>query len=132
MPDSAIHQVYVTAPDEASLEADLLDQGLAEENDDGEVVPTIGVTMWTPRDGETTVDGETEYTYADYVLAVIGWTPHSREHVGVSDDKMDALLGAGTLANGTEVRPTIADLGLHDSEPRYTTYGVDPHGHSTP
>lgn len=127
---SHLQQLYAKAPDQQSLDADLLDQGLATEDEEGNVQPKIGVTTWTPVQSVTTnQDGEiTDRTYADFLLVLVSWTENSRDHAGISKEKVEALKSAGTLANGTEIvgqKQDVKDnLNLHESEPKITTYGV--------
>lgn len=120
-----IQQIYCKSASEADLEQDLLDQGLATQDDEGNVQSQIGVTTWTPRESSSTdADGNTTYTYADFVLALVGWTENSMAHAGLTQNEVDSLLAAGTLANGTEIGVDVSALGLHESEPQRTTYGA--------
>jgi hypothetical protein len=122
---SHINQIYCKAPDESSLEADLLDQDLATENEEGTVQPVISITTWTPAKNKTTdADGNVTVTEADYILCLVGWTENSMQAAGLSQSEVDQLLAAGTLANGTEIDVDVPSLDLHESEPRLTTYGA--------
>ena len=122
---SDIKQIYCKAPDRASLEADLLEQDLATEDEKGTVQPVISLTTWTPaKEKATDADGSVTVTRAEYILALVGWTENSMQAAGLTQAEVDALLGAGTLANGTEVDVDVSSLGLHGSEPRLTTYGA--------
>jgi hypothetical protein len=122
---SDIQQIYCKAPDRASLEADLLDQDLATEDEEGTVQPVISLTTWTPAKEKTTdQDGSVTLTRADYILALVGWTKNSMQTAGLTQEEVDSLLAAGTLPNGTEIDVDVSSLDLHESEPRLTTYGA--------
>lgn len=122
---SHITQVYAKAPDRASLDADLLEQGLAAQDEDGNVNPRIGVTVWTPLEQEDDPATDTdESVEASYVLALVGWTENSRKQAGLSQEEVNQLLTAGTLSNGTEIDIDISTLSLSGQEPRYKTYGA--------
>lgn len=122
---SNIQQIYCKVPDKNALELDLIEQGLATEEEEGNVQPTIGVTTWTPRESSSTdAEGNTTYTHADYILALVGWTENSMEAAGLSQEEVDSLLAAGTLSHGTEIGVDVSSLGLHESEPQRTTYGA--------
>lgn len=125
MPDPNIQQIYCKAPSESDLESDLLDQGLASKDEKGNVQPKIGVTTWTPLVQEDDPSTETDESQeASYILAVVGWTENSMQHAGLTQEQVDALLAAGTLANGTEIGVDVSSLSLAPSEPKLTTYGT--------
>jgi len=128
MPDPNIQQVYSKTPSPDALEADLLEQGLAEQDDGGNVTPLIGITTWTPLKSVTKdADGNiTGRTYADYLLVLTGWTEQSMQHGGLTQEQVNGLLAAGTLTNGTEIGVDVSALDLHESEPSLTTYGAEP------
>jgi len=122
---SDIQQIYCKAPDETALEADLLEQDLATQDEEGTVQPVISLTTWTPAKEKTTEqDGSVTVTRAEYILVLIGWTDNSMQAAGLTQAKVDALLNAGTLANGTEIDVDVSSLDLHESEPKLTTYGA--------
>lgn len=122
---SQIQQVYSKTPDEQSLEADLLEQGLAEEDAEGGVQPKISVTTWAPVQSVTTdADGNETRTYADYLLVLTGWTENSMRQAGLTQEEVQALLDKGTLPNGTEIGVDVSSLDLHASEPQLKTYGA--------
>jgi hypothetical protein len=126
MPDPNIEQVYSKTPDQQSLEADLLEQGLAEEGAEGGVQPKISITTWQPlksvtKDADGNVTGR---TYADYLLVLTGWTENSMRQAGLTQEGVQALLDAGTLPNGTEIGVDVSALDLHNSEPQLKTYGA--------
>jgi len=122
---SDIQQIYCRAPDASSLEADLLEQDLATEDEQGTVQHVISLTTWTPAKEKTTdQDGSVTVTRAEYILALVGWTKNSMQAAGLSQAEVDQLLAAGTLPNGTEIDVDVPSLDLHESEPRLTTYGA--------
>ena len=122
---SDIQQIYCKAPDETALEADLLEQDLATQDEEGTVQPVISLTAWTPaKDKTTDADGNVSVTSAEYILALVGWTDNSMQAAGLTQEEVDQLLAAGTLAHGTEIDVDVSSLDLHQSEPRLTTYGA--------
>lgn len=126
MPDSSIEQVYSKTPSQDALHADLLEQGLAEEDEEGNVRSVIDTTTWTPLKSVTKdQDGNiTGRTYADYLLVLVSWTDPSMQHAGLTQEEVQALLDAGTLPNGTEIGVDVSALDLHSSEPQLATYGA--------
>jgi len=122
---SDIEEIYCKAPDRASFKADLLDQDLATEDEEGTVQPVISFTTWTPAKEKTTdADGTVTVTEAGYVLCLVAWTENSMQAAGLSQGEVDQLLAAGTLPNGTEINVDVSSLALHESEPKLTTYGA--------